>query len=51
MSVVARAPDGTIRLYCKGADNIMLPRLRQGMEQNLLSATQEHLRLYSIQVC
>ena len=46
---MARAPDGTIRLYCKGADNIMIPRLRQGGDARLLAATQEHLRLYSIQ--
>lgn len=50
MSVVARVPDGTIRLYCKGADNIMIPRLRAGTDPGLLSSTQEHLRLYSVQV-
>lgn len=50
MSVVARAPDGTIRLYCKGADNIMIPRLRAGVDPGLLSSTQEHLRAYSVQV-
>ena len=51
MSVVARAPDGTIRLFCKGADNIMIPRLRQGIDPNLLSATQDNLKFYSVQVC
>lgn len=28
MSVIVRCPDGRIWLICKGADNIMLPRLR-----------------------
>ena len=50
MSVVARAPDGTIRLYCKGADNVMTPRLRKGVSPDLLARTAENLRLYSVQV-
>lgn len=49
MSVVVRAPDGTIRLYSKGADNVMIPRLQQGTAAELLSATQSNLRLYSVQ--
>jgi phospholipid-transporting ATPase len=28
MSVVVRLPDGCIVLYCKGADNVMIPRLK-----------------------
>ena len=28
----------------------MVPRLRQGIEPGLLASTQEHLRLYSVQV-
>ena len=51
MSVVARAPDGTIRLYCKGADNVMLPRLRKGTSVDLLDRAAENLRMYSVQVC
>lgn len=47
---MARAPDGTIRLFCKGADNVMIPRIRQGIDPKLVSATQENLRLYSVQV-
>jgi len=27
MSVIARCPDGNIRLYCKGADAVIVPRL------------------------
>ena len=50
MSVIARAPDGSIRLYCKGADNVLLPRLRKGSSAAMLQATHENLRLYSIQV-
>ncbi|KAG5183758.1 hypothetical protein JKP88DRAFT_198883 [Tribonema minus] len=30
MSVIVRCPDGAIRLFCKGADTVMLPRLRGG---------------------
>ena len=30
MSVVARGPDGVIELLCKGADNVMLSRIRGG---------------------
>jgi hypothetical protein len=50
MSVVARAPDGTIRLYSKGADNVMCSRLRAGVQSGLLESMQDNLRLYSVQV-
>eukprot|EP00741_Cyanophora_paradoxa_P023399 tig00021582_g22605.t1 len=30
MSVLLRAPDGRILLYCKGADNVVMERLRAG---------------------
>ena len=49
MSVIARAPDGTIRLHCKGSDTALAPRLRARTDARLLSATQENLRLFSVQ--
>ena len=49
MSVIARAPDGTIRLYAKGSDAALLPRLRPGTDGRLLAATQDNLRSFSIQ--
>ena len=50
MSVVSRAPDGTIRLYSKGADSVMLSRLRPNQPSALLTAAQQALRQYSLQV-
>mmetsp|Transcript_7573 Transcript_7573/g.22355 ORF Transcript_7573/g.22355 Transcript_7573/m.22355 type:complete len:1298 (+) Transcript_7573:304-4197(+) len=48
MSVVARSPDGTIRLLCKGSDAVMLPRLRAGTDEKLLADTQENLHAFSV---
>lgn len=31
MSIIVRYPDGGIRLLCKGADNVILPRLKQAL--------------------
>lgn len=28
MSIVCRTPDGKLCIYCKGADNMILPRLK-----------------------
>ena len=50
MSVVARAPDGTLRLFCKGSDQALLARLRPGTDADLLAATHGHLRRFSVQV-
>jgi magnesium-transporting ATPase (P-type) len=47
MSVVTRAPDGTIRLHCKGSDAALLPRLRAGTDARLLGATQDNLTSFS----
>ena len=47
MSVVARAPDGTVRLFCKGADARVLGMLRSGTSAELLSATDAHLRAFA----
>ena len=48
MSVVTRAPDGTIRLHCKGSDAALLPRLRAGTDGRLLEATQDNLASFSV---
>ena len=47
MSVVARAPDGTVRLFCKGADARVLGMLRPGTSPELLAATDRNLRLFA----
>jgi len=49
MSVIARAPDGTLRLFCKGSDQAMLARLRPGTAPALVDATHAHLRRFSVQ--
>ncbi|XP_016547381.1 phospholipid-transporting ATPase 3 isoform X2 [Capsicum annuum] len=41
-SVVCRYPDGRLVLYCKGADNVIYERLRDG-ESDLKKRTREHL--------
>ena len=50
MSVITRSPNGTIRLYSKGADATMVQRLRAGSPASLLTATQDNLRNFSVQV-
>ena len=40
MSVVCRTPENQIMLYCKGADNVMLERLRKGQETERAMVTQ-----------
>ena len=48
MSVVARAPDGTVRLFCKGADARVLGMLRKGKgHEQLLAATERNLRAFA----
>ncbi|KAK9868497.1 hypothetical protein WJX84_001581 [Apatococcus fuscideae] len=41
MSILCRLPDGRVRLYCKGADNVIYSRLAKG--QLLEQYTQPHL--------
>lgn len=43
MSVILRK-DGKLRLYCKGADNVIYERLKSGME-DIKYKTQEHLNV------
>ncbi|NWU35263.1 AT8B2 ATPase, partial [Hylia prasina] len=44
MSVIVRSPEGKIRLYCKGADTILLERLHP-INQDLTSITTDHLNV------
>ncbi|NXI29298.1 AT8B2 ATPase, partial [Sterrhoptilus dennistouni] len=46
MSVIVRSPEGKIRLYCKGADTILLERLHP-VNQDLTSITTDHLNEYA----
>lgn len=44
MSVVARLPDGKIKIFCKGADTILLPRL---VKADIIDKTWQHLEDYA----
>ncbi|KAI6215006.1 Phospholipid-transporting ATPase [Aphelenchoides besseyi] len=46
MSIILRYPDGSIRLFCKGADNVIIERLAQH-EKNAVKKCQEHLQEYA----
>eukprot|EP00742_Colponemidia_sp_Colp-10_P004432 GILJ01004732.1.p1 GENE.GILJ01004732.1~~GILJ01004732.1.p1 ORF type:complete len:1202 (-),score=174.20 GILJ01004732.1:68-3673(-) len=46
MSVIVRTPEKQIKLYCKGADSIILSRCKKS-GQVFESATREHLNKYS----
>ena len=43
MSVIVRYKDGRIRLYCKGADTLVLARLRDDTSDLLRQSTMQHL--------
>ncbi|KAI8373598.1 hypothetical protein EDC96DRAFT_438020 [Choanephora cucurbitarum] len=45
MSVVLKGPDGRIKLYCKGADTVILERLSKG--NPFVAPTLEHLEAYA----
>lgn len=47
MSAIIRMPDGTIRLFCKGADSIIYSRLARGRQQELRRKTAEHLEEFA----
>ncbi|KDD73748.1 hypothetical protein H632_c1873p0, partial [Helicosporidium sp. ATCC 50920] len=49
MSIVARSPDGSVRLYCKGADAKVLPRLRADTDADLVRRTQDNLHAFAQQ--
>ena len=48
MSIIVRAPDGTIRLHCKGSDSALLARLRPGMDAATLHQTHTNLHELSV---
>jgi magnesium-transporting ATPase (P-type) len=46
-SVIVRRPDGSVVLFCKGADNIITKRLSPTLNsESLLAATYAHLDQY-----
>ena len=46
MSVIVRTPSGAIKLYCKGADNVIYDRLNK-TKQPFAKATNEHLQRFA----
>ena len=50
MSVIARSPDGTIRLFAKGADSKMLSIVNKNTDPQLLEQTARNLHLFATQV-
>lgn len=47
MSAIFRCPDGAIRLFCKGADTVILERLADAEEQPFVTATLRHLEEFA----
>jgi phospholipid-translocating ATPase len=49
MSVIIQMPDGTVRLFCKGADSIIYSRLTAGQhqQQELQKSTAQHLEMFA----
>ncbi|KAI5961603.1 DRS2 [Candida pseudojiufengensis] len=43
MSAIFRCPDGVIRLFCKGADTVILERLSKNEPQPFIDSTLRHL--------
>uniref|UniRef100_A0A7S3HLE4 Phospholipid-transporting ATPase n=2 Tax=Spumella elongata TaxID=89044 RepID=A0A7S3HLE4_9STRA len=48
MTVIIRDVDNKIKLYCKGADTIMLPRLRAGQDA-LVNKTNKDMRDFAVE--
>jgi len=48
MSVIVKEKEGILRLYCKGADNVILDRLKAG-QSDIVKSTTEQLQQYSIE--
>ena len=46
MSVILRDENGKIKLYCKGADNVILPRLSEN-DTKFRQKTIEHIAYYA----
>ncbi|DBA00721.1 TPA: hypothetical protein N0F65_001192 [Lagenidium giganteum] len=47
MSVVCRLPDGSLRLYCKGADDVIFDLLSKSQPQGVAHVTRGHLQEYA----
>jgi magnesium-transporting ATPase (P-type) len=47
MSVIVRCPDGTIKLFCKGADAMMLRRIRSNTSDDLLERVKDNLHFFA----
>ena len=47
MSVIVRCPDGTIKLFCKGADAMMLKRLSSEVPAALRDRVNDNLHYFS----
>jgi magnesium-transporting ATPase (P-type) len=47
MSVIVRCPDGSVKLFCKGADAMMLKRLSAATSPDLLSRVNDNLHFFS----
>ncbi|XP_012547215.1 probable phospholipid-transporting ATPase IA isoform X1 [Bombyx mori] len=47
MSVIVRTPEGTIKLYCKGADSVIYSRLSGGDSAPFAAATLAHLEHFA----
>jgi magnesium-transporting ATPase (P-type) len=46
MSVILETPEGDIKILCKGADSIILERLRDGQDE-LINQTNQYLENYA----
>lgn len=49
MSALFRCPDGVIRLFCKGADTVILERLSKDEPQPFVDATLRHLEDFAVE--
>lgn len=47
MSVIARTPDGSIRLYCKGSDTKVMAKIRESTDKNLIQRTDRDLHNFA----
>ncbi len=47
MSVIARTPDGSVRLYCKGSDTKVMAKIRKGTNEKLLEETNQNLHTFA----
>ncbi|KAF0697361.1 hypothetical protein As57867_011902, partial [Aphanomyces stellatus] len=49
MSVICRTPEGDVKIYCKGADDVIFDRLNPSQPQGVLHVTKGHLQDYASQ--